>query len=111
MVAATGAGPSPIPRKSLTSENLADAIAYCLTPKASAAAIAMSTTMKRESGVRSAVQSFLANLPPTIIKCDLIASQPAAFLYRLGKTHYRLSKAAAGILTSYSLIDSKDLEL
>jgi UDP:flavonoid glycosyltransferase YjiC (YdhE family) len=34
MVAAVGAGPNPIPHKSLTSQNLTDAISFCLNPEA-----------------------------------------------------------------------------
>ncbi|KAK7537978.1 hypothetical protein IWX46DRAFT_608543 [Phyllosticta citricarpa] len=38
MVAAEGAGPSLIPHRQLDSQNLTQAITYCLTPDASAAA-------------------------------------------------------------------------
>ncbi|CAF3519768.1 unnamed protein product, partial [Fusarium graminearum] len=38
MVHAGGAGPDPIPFKALNNSNLAEAILFCLTPEASAAA-------------------------------------------------------------------------
>jgi UDP:flavonoid glycosyltransferase YjiC (YdhE family) len=63
MVAVAGAGPEPIPHKSLTAQNLADAISYCLTPQASAAAREIATKMRTESSVRTAANSLHANLP------------------------------------------------
>ncbi|KAM3497331.1 hypothetical protein MY10362_009314 [Beauveria mimosiformis] len=63
MVAAAGAGPTPIPANQLNCTNLADAIRFCHTPAATSAAASLAERMKSESGVRQAVASFHANLP------------------------------------------------
>jgi hypothetical protein len=97
MVAAAGAGPNPIPYKSLTAENLAEAITFCLIPEAGKAASAISDTMKTESGVKSAVQSFHANLPKDNMQCDFFPDQSAAWTYR-GQKSIKMSKMAASIL-------------
>ncbi|KAF4464905.1 sterol glucosyltransferase [Fusarium albosuccineum] len=82
MVAASGAGPSPIPQKQLNVENLADAIQFCLTPEAATAAAELSLRMRRENGVVTAVRSFHANLPLENLRCDILRNQPAVWLYQ-----------------------------
>lgn len=110
MVANAGAGPKPIPFRHLQSQNLADGIAYCLTPQARSAAQSIAEQMKSEDGVQAAVQSWLRQLPKSRMRCDLIPSQPAAWVYRKGKIRTRLSKVAAEELVSRKMVDTKHLE-
>jgi hypothetical protein len=110
MVAAAGAGPTPIPYKCLTSESLAEAIKVCLTPEAATAAIAISAKMKTESGVEAAVQSFHANLPQAEMRCDFFPEQTASWVYKKQKT-IRMSKMAAGILMNGSKIARSELRM
>ncbi|KAM5356612.1 hypothetical protein ACJ41O_003258 [Fusarium nematophilum] len=111
MVAASGAGPSPIPQKQLNADNLAEAIQFCLTPEAAAAAAELSSRMRRENGVVTAVRSFHANLPLENLRCDILGNQPAVWLCKRGGKQIKLSKAAAGVLFQHLKIDHKKLSL
>lgn len=111
MVAAAGAGPKSIPQKHLTSHHLSDAIFFCLTQEASTAAAGIARQMRAESGVKAAVKSFHNNLPSENMQCDLIPQQPAIFTYKNGKTEYKLSKLAFGILAAESRLNVESLDL
>lgn len=110
MVAASGAGPKPIPQKLLNTNDLADAILYCLSPEASNAAEGIARMMQTESGVEAAVQSFYRNLPLDRMRCDFLTHEPAVWAYKksLTKPLY-LSKTAAQVLTGHLRIDPKSL--
>ncbi|KAH7231729.1 uncharacterized protein BKA55DRAFT_713390 [Fusarium redolens] len=110
MVHAAGAGPMPIPQKTLNSQNLGQAIRDCLTPGALAAARGMAEKMRQEDGVRQAVNSFHANLPLDKMRCDVIPGLPAAWSYKMGSRHLKLSKAAAEILTDSHRVKWGDLK-
>lgn len=77
MVSASGAGPGHIPYKTLTSQKLADAIRYCLSPQAALNAQAIADKMRQEQGVQNAVKSFHAHLPRHKMRCDLLQNEPA----------------------------------
>ncbi|KAJ9662528.1 hypothetical protein H2201_006016 [Coniosporium apollinis] len=111
MVAAAGAGPKPIPYKSLSSQNLAEAISFCLTPEAATAAEKISAKMRTESGVKAAVKSFHANLPLEKLQCDFLPAQPAAWTCKVGKKTVKMSKMAAWILSEHMKTDRKNLKL
>ncbi|KAI1860796.1 uncharacterized protein JN550_011258 [Neoarthrinium moseri] len=98
MVAAAGAGPNPIPQRELNSDNLAEAITFCLTQDASVAALSLAEKMRNESGVRTAVDMFHANLPLENLRCDVLPDRAAVWRYKKGKTQLKLSKLAADIL-------------
>ncbi|KAI6779104.1 Sterol 3-beta-glucosyltransferase UGT80B1 [Emericellopsis cladophorae] len=111
LVARAGAGRNPIPHAKLTAENLAEAIRYCLSPKASAAAASLAAKMESEAGVQTAVQSFHRQLPLESITCDLIPGEPAAWLYTKAKPPLKLSKMAAEILlTNHNSAIAKHLK-
>lgn len=110
MVAAAGAGPQPIPAQQLNSTNLAEAIQFCLTPEAAEASEAMAVKMKSEFGVRRAVTTFHAGLPLNKMRCDLVSSQPAAWLYKSKGVQCKLSKGAAEILVNSGRIAKGDLK-
>jgi len=111
MVAVAGAGPKPTPHKSLTAQNLAQAISYCLTPQASAAARGIAARMRTESGIRTAVNSFHANLPIEKLRYDLLPNQPAAWTYTRKQNSLKLSKVATELLDEHMKIHSNKLEL
>jgi hypothetical protein len=106
MVMAAGAGPKPRPQKSLSSQNLANAINFCLAPETKVAAQRVSSQMAGEDGVRTAVQSFHANLPFDNIPCDIAPNLPAAWIY---KSTVRLSKLVAQTLVENAIISFNDL--
>ncbi|WYZ35207.1 hypothetical protein EsH8_I_001483 [Colletotrichum jinshuiense] len=111
MVAIAGAGPKPIPHKQLNVQNLSDAIRFCLTPEASAAAGELAAKMKTENGVATAAKSFHANLPLEILQCDILPDEPASWEFKRGKKHLKLSKKAAGILVDRLKISQKNMSL
>ncbi|RYP47048.1 hypothetical protein DL768_006843 [Monosporascus sp. mg162] len=111
MVANAGAGPKPIPQKQLSSENLAEAIRYCLSPRAVLAAQSIAARMASENGVQTAVESWLRQLPVKRMQCDLLPTQPAAWAYTKSRRPLKLSKVAAEILLSQNTIESKHLSL
>ncbi|KAL4981853.1 hypothetical protein BDW68DRAFT_196013 [Aspergillus falconensis] len=112
MVASRGLGPLPILYKKLKTENLTEAIRFCLQPEALAAAEKVAIEMSAESGVAAAVVSFHCNLPVENMRCHLIPSEPAVRRYKkaAGPPMY-LSKMAAGIPVDYLRIESKHLDL
>lgn len=111
MIAAAGAGPDPIPRRLLTSTNLAEAIQYCLRPEAQIAAQSIAASMSREDGVKTAVASFYANLPVSDMYCDLINDQPAVWEYQRKGKQLKLSGVAAEILISRLKVDRDKLKM
>lgn len=110
MVAKAGAGPEPIPHAMLDPQNLAEAIQFCLTPEAEAAAQEIALKMKTESGVVTAVNSFHRNLPLQRMRCSVIPGQPAAWAYTRKKQSLTLSKAAMNVLIEYKRIDTNQVK-
>lgn len=110
MVAAAGAGPKPIPHKTLTASKLADAITYSLSPHVATGARNIAEKIRKESGVRAAVDSFHAHLPRRKMQCDIIPGHPAVWEFRKGKQTVSLSKAAAGILIHRGRLQAKHLK-
>lgn len=110
MVHAGGAGPAPIPFKTLNSQNLADAIRFCLTPEASTAARQIANKMSSEAGVRRAVASFHANLPLDKMRCDFLPNLPAVWTYEKKGKQTKLSKIAAEMLVEAGKISWNSLK-
>ena len=110
MVATVGAGPLPIPYKVLSSDKLAEAINFCLTPEAFGAAQRIAVKMRLESGVKTAVDSFHRNLPLDRLKCDILPDQPAAWIYKKSKWPIKLSRIAAQVLIHHLKVDWKNLK-
>lgn len=115
MVANAGAGPSPIPQRQLTSNNLAEAINFCLLDTTMLAAQKLSDRMRHETGVKTAVDLFHANIPaPDDMRCDLLNDRAAAWVYsgdsRKGsRRKMKLSKLAAEILVDESVLPADKL--
>lgn len=110
MVASAGAGPKPIPHASLSTENLAEAIKFCLTPEAATAAQKIAVKMQAESGVAEAVKSFHRNLPLNRMRCEILSDQVAVWEYKKGKRSLKLSKAVVQTLIEHSKIKTEKLQ-
>ena len=63
MVHRGGAGPAPIPHKKLNVDRLAEALTFCITDGARAAAEHMGEQIRAEDGVHDGVMSFYRHLP------------------------------------------------
>lgn len=111
MIAAAGAGPEPIPYRSLTSANLIEAIQFCLRPEAQIAAQSIAGSMSREEGVKTAAASFYANLPASDMYCDLLNDQPAVWEYQRKGKRLKLSGVAAEILINRLKVDCDKLKV
>jgi hypothetical protein len=111
MVANAGAGPSPIPHEELTAAKIADALRYCLSPEAAAAAARLAEQMKSEMGVQAAVQSFHRHLPLERLQCDLLPDQPAVWSYTKGERQIKLSKIVAESVLSKTSSEYKNMKM
>lgn len=109
MIAKAGAGPDPIPHASVSCDNLASAIQFCLTPEATAAAGEISLKMQAESGVAAAVDSFHGNLPLDRMRCAVMPNQVAAWTYKKARRPLNLSKAAVEILIEHNSIQANEI--
>ncbi|THW22437.1 UDP-Glycosyltransferase/glycogen phosphorylase, partial [Aureobasidium pullulans] len=108
MVAASGAGPEPIPYQSLTALGLARAITKCLAPETRLAAKEVADKMNTEDGVRAAVQSFHAQLPMDM-KCDVLKNEAAAWTLQESSTTIKLSKRAVSVLMRQTMFKPNKL--
>lgn len=95
-----GAGPKPVPAKQLDSQKLADGIMYCLTTQARSAAQDIAEQMKSEQGVQAAVQSWLRQLSKHRLRCDVVHSEPAAWVYKKGKNPVKLLTVTKFVFSS-----------
>ncbi|KAI4743690.1 UDP-Glycosyltransferase/glycogen phosphorylase [Aureobasidium sp. EXF-12298] len=110
MIYAAGAGPKPIHHKSLSVDNLSEAIRFLITPEAARSASLIAQRISTENGVKTAVQSFHRNLPRHTIRCDVLPHLPAVWTYKASSKHtIKLSKLAAELLLDRLKISAKKL--
>ena len=109
MVAKAGAGPPPLPSKSLTAGSLAEAITAALKPDCIEQAKHMKDQISKETGSKTGAAKFHDELHVDKLRCQLSPSRPAA--WRIRRTDFRLSACAATILAHEKLLDFKDLKL
>jgi UDP:flavonoid glycosyltransferase YjiC (YdhE family) len=109
MIARAGAGPSPIPNKKLTAENLAEAIKEALKPTTLERAKELGQKIATEKGAESGAQSFHGALDMDNMRCSLAPSRAA--VWRVKRTQIRLSALAAAVLGKEGLLDFGDLKL
>lgn len=116
VVASNGAGPKPIPYAELTTETLAEAIRFCLTPGAREAARAISEKMRLENGVNTAVESLHRHLPVAELTCELLPDFAARWTYRPPKSKngrrdpVRLSDEALNALLHVGKLKMSDVD-
>ena len=109
MVARAGAGPTPIPQKTLTAEKLTDAINFCLQPETLERARTLAQITAAERGSETGAHLFHQHLTPDRLRCTLAPSRAA--VWRIKRTQVRLSAFAVCTLTNANLLDPADLKL
>jgi hypothetical protein len=103
----SGAGPRPIPGKSITAVELAEAFRFAHQPATQVAAENIRLAMAKENGCEAAVRAFHAHLPLARMRSDLDPTY-AAF-YRIDELNIKISRPVAPVLISAGLIDMKQL--
>lgn len=103
----SGAGPAPLPGKSITADNLAEAFRFVDQPSTKQAAKKMSDSIATENGCEAAVHSFHTHLPLHRIHSDLEPTFPACF--NLKKYNLQISRPVAQVLVGANLINESDL--
>ena len=113
MVGKVGAGPEPVPYKSLTAEKLAEGIKYCLTDEAKEAAGKIAKDIELEGdGAENACQAFHKNLTlsgKNSMRCSILSDKVATWL--LKDTNLRLSPMAADLIVGEGYVSWKKLRL
>jgi UDP:flavonoid glycosyltransferase YjiC (YdhE family) len=109
IVAAAGAGPTPIHHKQLTVEKLTGAIEMALKPSTQKKAQEIATKMQEESGVRDGVRSFHRHLNLNPLRCSICPDRPA--VWRVKRTQIRLSAFAAAVLVETGRLKPEDVVL
>ena len=109
MVAKAGAGPTPIPHKELTADNLAEAILTALKPESLERAHELKVQISHEKGTEQGAQTFHQFLDVDKMRC-LLAPERAA-VWRIRRTDVGLSAFAATTLATEGLLNFKDLKL
>ena len=109
MGARAGAGPSPIPNKQLTAENLAAAILEALKPTMLQRAQELGTRIGSEKGTEVGAQSFHDKLDVDSMRGRV--SPGRAAVWRVKRTTIRLSAFAATTLFNENLLDFNNLKL
>jgi hypothetical protein len=109
MVARAGAGPEPIPFKTLTAENLAAGIKIALSPSAKLAAEGLAGQICKEEGVEKAVDGFYRLLPLKRMRCSLYPDRIA--IWQIPESIMGISSLVAGVLHSERILDLNSLKL
>ena len=109
MMARSGAGPPPIPAKSLTASNLAAAIAFALKPEVLANASLLGHRIGEERGSDNGVRCFHDRLPLGIMGCSMSPHRTA--VWKISKTDIKLSALAATVLKEAKLLDLRRIKL
>ena len=104
----SGAGPAPIPGKSITADRLAEAFRFVHKPSTRAAAERIRDAILREDGCLAAVQAFHANLPLTRMHSDLEPTFAACF--RVEKYDLQISRPVAQVLVVAGALEESDLQ-
>ncbi|KAG9661633.1 UDP-Glycosyltransferase/glycogen phosphorylase, partial [Aureobasidium melanogenum] len=109
MIHRAGAGPQPIPYKSLDAEKLADQIRYALQPDIKARAQELSSRIKDETGTKTAASIFSRTKQMQDLNCFLCPDLVG--VWRVRRTNIRLSALAVSILIDHGLIEYDKLKL
>ena len=109
MVNKSGAGPAPMPGKTITAKQLAAAFQFVHEPEAQAAALKISSDFKNEDGCAAAIRSFHSNLPLNKMRSDLESSFGACF--RLSKYDLQISRPVAQVLVAAGAVELHELSL
>ena len=109
MTAKAGAGPTPIPYKNLTAENLAESIQEALKPESLERAQELSQLISEEQGDHKGAQSFHQKLKLDELRCTLKSNKSA--VWRIKRTTTKLSAMAAAVLVQAGQLRFDELKL
>ena len=109
MIARAGAGPLPIPFKTLTASNLADAISSALQPKIVEEAKVLGSKISHEQGSEMGARCFHDRLPGGIMACSVTPHR--AIAWKVRKSDVKLSALAATVLRKEGHLDFQKLKL
>ncbi|CAF4201993.1 unnamed protein product [Rotaria sp. Silwood2] len=109
VISKSGAGPPPMPGKTVTAKELAAAFTFVHDPKVQCAALKISSDFQQEHGCETAVRSFHANLPSNKMHSDLESSFGACF--RLNDYYLQISRPVAQVLLAAEAIKEDHLTL
>ena len=107
VIAKSGAGPQPIPGKSITTEQLIEAFHFVHKPTTRAAAECLRYSILQEDGCAAAVRAFHANLPLIRMYSDLEPTFAAC--YRSDKYRIQISRPVAQVLVSADVLEEAQL--
>lgn len=103
----SGAGPCPLPGKSITAKKLVEAFHFVHKPETRVAAERIRDAILKENGCAVAVQSFHASLPLTRLHSDLEPTFAAC--YRLDKYNIQISRPVAQVLVAAGAVEESEL--
>jgi len=114
MVARAGAGPLPIPYKSLTADNLAESILEALKPETLERARELGERIREEKGCEAGAASFHAQMHVDRMRCLMVPSRPAVWRVKTKGSKnedIRLSTFAATVLGNEGILDVNQLRI
>jgi hypothetical protein len=103
----SGAGPRPLPGKSVTATELAEAFEFVHQSTTRDAAERIRDGILKENGCQAAVRSFHANLPIDRMRSDLQSTYNAC--YRIQGFNIQISRPVAYVLIAAGAIDISQL--
>ncbi|RPA72901.1 UDP-Glycosyltransferase/glycogen phosphorylase [Ascobolus immersus RN42] len=109
MVHKRGLGPAPIHNKTLTAENLAEAITYALRPDVLEKSKEVGRLIMAEKGAEVGAKEFTDTLTQTDMRCDLAPERVAVWRHK--KTGLKLSAAVAHVLVEAGHLTWEELRL
>ncbi len=107
MIEKNGAGPRPLPGKSITVNQLVQAFHFVHKPTTCAAAERIRDAILTENGCAAAVHAFHANLPLTRMHSDLEPTFAAC--YRSDKYNIQISRPVAQVLVAAGALEESEL--
>ncbi|CAF2987682.1 unnamed protein product [Rotaria sp. Silwood2] len=102
-----GAGPCPLPGKSITATLLAEAFRFVHQPAARTAAERIRDAILKEDGCAAAVQAFHSNLPLRKLHGDLEPTFAAC--YHVNKYNLQISRPVAQVLVAADALEESEL--
>lgn len=109
VVERAGAGPNPIPYKTLTVDKLTEALEMALMPSTKERVKVIMHNMEKESGARDGVRSFHRRLDYDKLRCVICPDRAAS--WRIEDTDIVLSDFASAVLVKNRRITPKSLVL
>ena len=107
MISKSGAGPAPMPGKTVTAKQFAAAFEFVHKPEVKEAALKISTNFQKEKGCEVAIKCFHAHLPVSKMRSDLDPTFGACF--QLNEYNLQISRPVAQVLIAAGVIEESDL--